>query len=213
MHIVVARVPVSILQEYRELYVSNLVKFKTTRTEKSVRRNWSYTARSDSHSRSNKNISFPNLPVNSIIRLAAYTSMQYRTGCAHYSSFAHFQVDCSQIYEFYFFIFFDSASVIGDKVMTIFRNEIDSSNHYPIAPVNVAFVLSTKYKNKVRVSRARAHTRELWIISTAKLSEKHPTNGQTVHLFTVAPSKLIVEHVLNLLYGSPRLFSVARVAL
>lgn len=61
-----------------------------------------------------------------------------------------------------------------------------------------------EYKN-----RGRAH--EAWIISSAKLSEKHPTNGHPVHLFTVAPSKLIVEHVLNFSYRPPRLFSVARV--
>lgn len=61
-----------------------------------------------------------------------------------------------------------------------------------------------EYKNRVR-----AH--EAWIISSAKLSEKHPTNGHPVHLFTVAPSKLIVEHVLNFSYEPPRLFSVARV--
>lgn len=61
-----------------------------------------------------------------------------------------------------------------------------------------------EYKNRVC-----AH--EAWIISSAKLSEKHPTNGHPVHLFTVVPSKLIVEHVLNFSYGPLRLFSVARV--
>lgn len=70
--------------------------------------------------------------------------------------------------------------------------------------VNVVFVFPTKYKNRVC---ARAH--ETCIISLAKLSEKHPTNGQAVHLFIAAPGKLIVEHVLNSSYGPPRLFSVA----
>jgi len=36
MHVVVARIPVSISQEYRELYVLNLVKLKATHTEKCV---------------------------------------------------------------------------------------------------------------------------------------------------------------------------------
>jgi len=65
--------------------------------------------------------------------------------------------------------FFDSASVIGDKVMTIFRNRFGESR---IARVNAAFVLSTKYKNKVCVSRARTHARfelflpQSWVRST-----------------------------------------------